>query len=76
MYKVFVNEKRLSISKSPIPIEKNLPYEGTTTVEIALDVLENTSTPEINIYGEHLDEILGRTYFYAQSSRSCGRNCF
>ena len=57
MYKVFVNEKRLSISKSPIPIEKNLPYEGTTTVEIALDVLENTSTPEINIYGEHLDEI-------------------
>ena len=50
MYKVFVNEKRLSISKSPIPIEKNLPYEETTTLEIAIDLLENTSTSEINIY--------------------------
>ncbi len=57
MYKVFVNEKRLSISKSPIPIEKNLPYEETTTLEIAIDLLENTSTSEINIYGENLEQI-------------------
>lgn len=52
MYKVFVNEKRLSISKSPIEMEKNIPYEGNTSFEIAIDLLENTSASTINIFGE------------------------
>lgn len=51
MYKVFVNEKRLSISKSTTNAEKNIRYEDPTSLEIALDLLENTSCPEINVYG-------------------------
>ena len=57
MYKVFVNEKKLTLSKYPADIEKNLRYEGFATLEIALDLLENTSCPEINVYGENTGEM-------------------
>ncbi len=57
MYKVFVNEKKLSISKYPEDIEKKLRFEGFATLEIAIDLLENTSCPEINVFGENIDEI-------------------
>ncbi len=57
MYKVFVNEKKLTISKYPADIEKNLRFEGFATLEIAVDLLENTSCPEMNVYGEDIEEI-------------------
>lgn len=57
MYKVFVNEKKLLISKHPEELEKKLGYESFTTLEIALDLLENTSVTELNVYGENIDEI-------------------
>lgn len=57
MYKVFVNEKKLTISKYPADIEKNLRYEGFVTLEIAIDLLENTSCPQMNVYGEEIEEI-------------------
>lgn len=57
MYKVFVNEKKLSINNSPTTVEKNIVFDGLTSLEIALDLLENTSTPEINVYGENPTEI-------------------
>lgn len=57
MYKVFVNEKKLLISKHPEELEKKLGYESFTTLEIALDLLENTSVSELNVYGENIDEI-------------------
>ncbi len=57
MYKVFVNEKKLTISKYPEDIEKNLRYEGFATLEIAVDLLQNTSCPEINVYGENIEEL-------------------
>ncbi|MCD0455428.1 NUDIX domain-containing protein [Chryseobacterium sp. LC2016-27] len=57
MYKVFVNEKKLLISKNPENLEKVLNYESFTTLEIALDLLQNTSTSELNVYGEKIDEI-------------------
>ncbi|PWN63885.1 NUDIX hydrolase [Chryseobacterium viscerum] len=57
MYKVFINEKKLLISKHPEELEKKLGYENYTTLEIALDLLENTSVQELNVYGENLDEI-------------------
>lgn len=57
MYKVFVNEKKLTICGEPQNCEKNLSFEETSTFEIALDLLENTSTPELNIYGDNLSEI-------------------
>lgn len=57
MYKVFVNEKKLTLSKYPEEIEKNLRFEGFATLEIAVDLLENTSCPEMNVYGENIEEI-------------------
>jgi len=57
MYKVFVNEKKLLLSKQPEELEKKLSYESFTTLEIALDLLENTSVKEINVFGENIDEI-------------------
>lgn len=57
MYKVFVNEKKLTLSQQPQVCEKKLRYEQTSTFEIALDLLENTSTSELNIYGDDAEEI-------------------
>ena len=57
MYKVFVNEKKLTLSKYPENIEKNMRFEGFATLEIAVDLLENTSCPEMNVYGENIEEI-------------------
>jgi len=57
MYKVFVNEKKLLLSKHPEELEKKLSYESFSTLEIALDLLENTSVKELNVFGENIDEI-------------------
>ncbi|SHF01519.1 NUDIX hydrolase [Chryseobacterium takakiae] len=57
MYKVFVNEKKLLLSKQSENLEKTLGYENVTSLEIALDLLENTSVKELNIFGENIDEI-------------------
>ncbi|WP_027380608.1 NUDIX hydrolase [Chryseobacterium daeguense] len=57
MYKVFVNEKKLLLSKQSENLEKMLGYENVTTLEIALDLLENTSVRELNVFGENIDEI-------------------
>lgn len=57
MYKVFVNEKKLLLSKQSEALEKTLKYDSFTTLEIALDILQNTSVKELNVYGEQIDEI-------------------
>ncbi|WP_367269302.1 NUDIX hydrolase, partial [uncultured Chryseobacterium sp.] len=57
MYKVFVNEKKLLLSKQSENLEKTLGYENVTSLEIALDLLENTSVKELNVFGENLDEM-------------------
>lgn len=57
MYKVFVNEKKLLVSKHPENLEKDLGFESFTTLEIALDLLENTSVKELNVFGENIEEI-------------------
>lgn len=57
MYKVFVNEKKLLVSKHSGYLEKELRYESFTTLEIALDLLENTSVKELNVFGENMEEI-------------------
>ena len=56
MYKVFVNEKRLSFSKSPQLSDRQIRYENSATLEIAVDLLENTSCQSLSIYGENLEE--------------------
>lgn len=58
MYKVFVNEKKLLLSKQSENLEKTIGYENATTLEIALDLLENTSVKELNVFGENIDGIL------------------
>ncbi|WP_415328239.1 NUDIX hydrolase [Chryseobacterium sp. MMS23-Vi53] len=57
MYKVFVNEKKLLLSKQSENLEKSLDYQNVTTLEIGLDLLENTSVNELNVFGENIDEI-------------------
>lgn len=57
MYKVFVNEKKLTLSSYPVDVEKTLRFEGFATLEIALDLLENTSCPEINVYSDDAGEM-------------------
>ncbi|ASK30099.1 NUDIX hydrolase [Chryseobacterium sp. T16E-39] len=57
MYKVFVNEKKLLLSKQSENLEKNVRYENFTTFEIALDLLENTSVKELNVFGDDIDAI-------------------
>ncbi|SIQ78894.1 ADP-ribose pyrophosphatase YjhB, NUDIX family [Chryseobacterium sp. RU37D] len=57
MYKVFVNEKKLLLSKQSENLEKTLGYENVTTLEIALDLLENTSVRELNVFGENIEEV-------------------
>ncbi|UZT99432.1 NUDIX domain-containing protein [Chryseobacterium fluminis] len=57
MYKVFVNEKKLLLSKQSENLEKTFGYEDVTSLEIALDLLENTSVTELNVFGEHIDAI-------------------
>ena len=41
MYKVFVNEKKLLISKNQENLEKSISFESFTTLEIALLLHEN-----------------------------------
>lgn len=57
MYKVFVNEKKLLLSKQSENLEKTIGYENAMTLEIALDLLENTSVKELNVFGEDIDGI-------------------
>ncbi|WP_290368659.1 NUDIX domain-containing protein [Chryseobacterium sp. Bi04] len=52
-----MNEKKLLVSKHPEELEKSIGYESFTTLEIALDILENTSVKELNVFGENIDEI-------------------
>ena len=57
MYKVFINEKRLSINNLPNDDEKNIPYDDFTSIEMAMDLLENSSCKSVNLYGEDPDKI-------------------
>ena len=50
-------KKKLTLSKYPEEIDKKLRFEGFATLEIAVDLLQNTSCPELNVYGENLEEI-------------------
>ncbi|PIE50362.1 MAG: NUDIX hydrolase [Flavobacteriales bacterium] len=57
MYKVFINEKKLLLSKQKVNLEKSFSYKDSTTLEMAIDRLNHTSCKAINIYGDKLDEI-------------------
>lgn len=57
MYKVFFNEKKLTIDNVCNESEKNILFEDHSTIEMALDLLENTSCKEVNLYADNEDKI-------------------
>lgn len=57
MHHIFINEKKLSISDYITDAEKNILYEDFSSIEIALDLLENTSCKDVNLYGEDAEKI-------------------
>ncbi|WP_407534356.1 NUDIX hydrolase [Elizabethkingia miricola] len=57
MYKVFINERKLSFTNAIQQIDKNLEFVDVNTFSIAIDLLENTSTPSVNIYAENVEEV-------------------
>lgn len=57
MYKVFINEKNISINNSANNSEKNILYQDFSTIDIAMDLLENTSCKEVNLYAEDAEKI-------------------
>lgn len=57
MYKVFVNEKKLSLTQTPELNVKHIKFDGSHSLEMATEFLENTALKTVNIYGENLDEI-------------------
>ncbi|MDV3539009.1 NUDIX hydrolase [Elizabethkingia anophelis] len=57
MYKVFINERKLSFTNAIQQIDKNLEFVDVNTFSIAIDLLENTSAPAVNIYAENVEEV-------------------
>ena len=57
MYKVFVNEKKLSLTQLPELKVKHIEFDGAHSLEMALDFLENTALEAVNIYGDQIDNI-------------------
>ena len=57
MYKVFVNEKKLSLTQLPELNVKHIKFDGNHSLEMAVDFLENTALDSVNIYGEKIEEI-------------------
>lgn len=57
MYKVFINEKKLLISDAPQNSSKNIYFDGITSIEIAIDLLQNTSTKDLNLYNEDFTKL-------------------
>lgn len=57
MYKVFINEKKISLDAQPQETGENIPFNGKQSIQKTLDLLENTSISEICLYGENLEKI-------------------
>lgn len=57
MYKVFVNEKELFLSKSPENLEKTFSYVGPETIEMGIDLLQNTSCKSVNVYSTDVEQM-------------------
>lgn len=57
MYKVFVNEKELFLSKYPKEYEKVINFENLDSLEMGIDLLLNTSCKNVNIYHENIDQL-------------------
>lgn len=75
MYKVFINERKLSFTNAIQQIDKNLEFVDVNTFSIAIDLLENTSAPSVNIYAENVEEVWNTFSALIQKYRSCRWCC-
>lgn len=57
MYKVFIDEKKLLLSKEKVNLEKTFLYKNLTTLEMSIDRLKHTSCQEINIYHTDIEYV-------------------
>lgn len=57
MYKVFYNEKALSLSEKPLENSRNLNYLNPTQFDEALAILKNTSENHVHIFYHNLEKI-------------------
>jgi len=58
MYKVFYNEKAITLSEKPIAnVKKTLKFSTESQFEEALAFLRNTSAKEVNIYYHNLEKL-------------------
>ncbi len=71
MYKVFVNEKPLTFSETPLEGVKNVKYDNETTFNVAIDKLQNSSIPAINIFYHNLTKLWSKFthhFFYLEAA--------
>ena len=57
MYKVFVNEKELSFRERPVDGVRSVRYEDPATLEMAVDLLLNTSADGVVIWQEDVAQM-------------------
>ncbi|WKS94318.1 NUDIX hydrolase [Riemerella columbina] len=57
MYKVFINEKSFSISQQPEIAEHNIAFNGKSSLQTALEWIEQPATASVNLYGDAIDRI-------------------
>lgn len=72
MYKVFVNEKKLSFACELIDRGKNLKFQNTSTFEVAVDLLINTSTTAVNIFANDVQEVWTKFKAYYKNIEAAG----
>lgn len=56
MYKVFINNKPLTISSDKIESSKNIPFLNTSDFEVAIDLLQH-KCKSVNIYSLNIDDV-------------------
>lgn len=72
MYKVFINEKKLIISETPQDVERNIAFEDDLQFDIILDLLQNTSTKDVAIYDNNIENLWTRFQNYYKNIEAAG----
>lgn len=57
MYKVFINERALSLTSEPTDAVRHLSYESRASLEVALDQVENGLADHIQVVGHDIDKM-------------------
>ncbi|WP_128332018.1 NUDIX hydrolase [Apibacter sp. HY039] len=72
MYKIFVNDKLLTIGKKEVNGAVNLHYKTKTTFESAFDLLFNTDKEHIHIYHSKKNKVWEKFQNFAQPVYAAG----